>query len=76
VWEKIYDKMQEVAKSSTGIKKMISTWAKEQASQYWKAHEYQSNVSEPWFYAIAQVLLGKVRVALGLDRVSRKKSFG
>jgi len=26
VWEKIYDKMQEVAKSTTGIKKTVSTW--------------------------------------------------
>jgi len=74
VWEKIYDKMQEVAKSNTGIKKMLSTWAKEQAAQYWKAHEYKSSTSEPWFYSVAQILLGKVRVALGLDRVSTTSS--
>ena len=28
VWEKIYDKLQEVAKASKGLKKVLSTWAK------------------------------------------------
>ena len=70
VWEKIYDKMQIVAKSSTGIKKKLSTFAKDQATQHWKANQFGSTEGEPWFYSVAQVLLGKVRVALGLDRVS------
>ncbi len=70
VWEKIYDKMQEVGKSTTGVKKVLSTWAKGEAAQHWKANQYESEESEPWFYSLAKVLLGKVREALGLDRVS------
>lgn len=68
VWEKIYDKMQQVAKGTTGLKKMVSTFAKEQASDYWKSQQYGSEHGGPWFYPVAQVILGKVREALGLDR--------
>jgi hypothetical protein len=28
VWEKIHEKLQEVAKTVTGVKKKLSTWAK------------------------------------------------
>ena len=81
VWEKIYDKMQQVAKSTTGIKKKLSTWAKGEASNHWGNLQYTDNKDDlvstgcmadktTWFYPIAKVLLGKVRVALGLDRVS------
>ena len=69
VWEKIYDKMQIVGKSTTGFKKSMSTWAKGQAAEYWENHQFEGNQSKPLFYPIAQLLLGKVRVALGLDRV-------
>uniref|UniRef100_A0A7S3QC85 AMP-dependent synthetase/ligase domain-containing protein n=1 Tax=Chaetoceros debilis TaxID=122233 RepID=A0A7S3QC85_9STRA len=68
VWEKIYDKMQIVGKSTTGFKKTMSTWAKGQAAEYWENHQFEGNQSKPLLYPIAQLLLGKVRVALGLDR--------
>lgn len=68
VWEKIYAKMQEVAKSSTGIKKKLSTWAKKKSTKYWDAHQYGGNEKAPSFWGIASKLLGKVRLALGLDR--------
>ena len=70
VWEKIYDKMQEVGKSTTGVKKVLGAWAKGQATEYWQSKQFASTSSEPWFYSLAQVLLKKVREALGLDRVS------
>jgi long-chain-fatty-acid--CoA ligase ACSBG len=70
VWEKIYDKMQQVAKSTTGIKKKISTWAKGKSSVYWKNHQYGGSGKSPMFTGLSFKLLGKVRVALGLDRVS------
>ncbi len=70
VWEKIYDKLQEVGKSSTGVKKILSTFAKGQASQYWENNQYGGSKDTVLFYPIAQLLLGKVREALGLDRVS------
>ena len=70
VWEKIYDKMQEVAKSSTGLKKVISTWAKKKATKYWKHHQYGGSMKSPAFHGLSKKILGVVRVALGLDRVS------
>ena len=70
VWEKIYDKMQEVAKSTTGIKKIISTWAKKKSTKYWVNHQYGGNMKKPFMYGLSAKLLGKVKLALGLDRVS------
>lgn len=68
VWEKIYDKLQEVAKSSTGIKKILSTWAKSKAAEHWAAQEYGSKSTSPFFYFLAKKLLHKAHLALGLDR--------
>jgi long-chain-fatty-acid--CoA ligase ACSBG len=70
VWEKIYDKMQEVAKSSTGIKKIIATWAKKKSSKYWNNHQFGGSKKSPAFHGLSFKILGKVREALGLDRVS------
>ncbi len=70
VWEKIYDKMQEVAKSTTGLKKKISTWAKGKSSEYWESHQFGGDGHSPFMKGLAFKLLGKVRDALGLDRVS------
>ena len=33
VWEKMYEKMQEVGRSITGYKKSISTWAKSKVNR-------------------------------------------
>ena len=68
VWEKIYDKLQEVAKASTGIKKMLSTWAKGQAAAHWESKEFKSHESSPFLYCVAQHLLHKAHLALGFDR--------
>lgn len=68
VWEKIYDKLQEVAKSSTGVKKMLSTWAKGKAMAHWESEEFGSTKSSPFLYFLAQKLLHKAHVALGFDR--------
>lgn len=68
VWEKIYDKMQVVAKSTTGIKKKISTWAKKNSANYWETHQYGGSKKVPCMHGLSTKLLGKVRDALGLDR--------
>lgn len=68
VWEKIYDKMQEVAKSSKGLKKKISMWAKKKSSKYWTSHQFGGNKRTPFLHGLSRKLLGKVRLALGLDR--------
>uniref|UniRef100_A0A7S2Y6D0 AMP-dependent synthetase/ligase domain-containing protein n=1 Tax=Entomoneis paludosa TaxID=265537 RepID=A0A7S2Y6D0_9STRA len=68
VWEKIYEKLQEVARSSTGLKKKLSTWAKKQAGAHWESLEYGSKTKSPPFYFLAKKLLKKAHVALGFDR--------
>jgi len=68
VWEKIYDKMQEVAKSSTGLKAKLSAWAKGKAALHWQSRQYGNRVQNPPCYFIAKKLLHKAHVALGLDR--------
>ena len=68
VWEKIYDKLQEVAKASTGIKKILSTWAKGQAMAHWESREFGSTTGSPFLYFLAKKLLHKAHLALGFDR--------
>lgn len=68
VFEKIYDKLQEVGRQTTGIKKVLSTWAKSQALEYWEGQEFGAKPSHPLFLFLAKKLLHKAHVALGLDR--------
>jgi long-chain-fatty-acid--CoA ligase ACSBG len=68
VWEKFYEKLQEVARTSTGIKKVLSTWAKAQALAYWEGQQVGSTPSHPLFLFLARKLLHKAHVALGFDR--------
>jgi len=75
VWEKIYDKMQEVAKSTHGLKKKVSGFAKSKASEYWNNHQYGGNQKSPFMYGIAAKLLGKVKEALGFERVRQCISY-
>ncbi|XP_058801274.1 very long-chain-fatty-acid--CoA ligase bubblegum-like isoform X2 [Phymastichus coffea] len=68
VWEKIYEKMQLVARNNGFIKSWIATWAKAQGLHYnmnrMNGVEYKS-----WSYLIAKWLIfNKVKTALGLDR--------
>jgi len=70
VWEKIYVKMQEVAKSNTGLKKNLADWAKALSLKYHQDTQYGSPTSGSCmsFYPIAKLILKEVHVALGLDR--------
>mmetsp|Transcript_7568 Transcript_7568/g.20999 ORF Transcript_7568/g.20999 Transcript_7568/m.20999 type:complete len:659 (+) Transcript_7568:150-2126(+) len=68
VWEKIYEKLQEVARSSKGLKKALSTWAKKQAEAHWRSKEFGSKTKSPKMYFLAKKLLHKAHVALGFDR--------
>ena len=70
VWEKIYEKMQEAAKSQEGIKKMIATTAKKNASAYWNNHQFGGTRKKPLMYGLSRKIFHKVKVQLGLDRVS------
>ena len=68
VWEKIYEAMQKVAKSTTGIKKKLSTWSKGKALTKNLNSQYGESGSSPYFVSIAEAILGKIHAALGLDR--------
>lgn len=72
VWEKIYTKMQAVAKEITGLKKTISTWAKSQALAHHDHSQFHNKTTESCtasvFYPFAKKILHKVHVSLGLDR--------
>ncbi|XP_011500028.1 PREDICTED: very long-chain-fatty-acid--CoA ligase bubblegum-like isoform X2 [Ceratosolen solmsi marchali] len=68
VWEKIYEKMQAVARNNGFIKTWIANWAKAQGLKYnlnrMNGIEYKS-----WSYLLAKwFIFRKVKAALGLDR--------
>ncbi|KAJ8669778.1 hypothetical protein QAD02_001037 [Eretmocerus hayati] len=68
VWEKIYEKMQAVARSNGRVKTWIASWAKAQGLAYnlgrMEGREYKS-----WGYLLAKWLIfSKVKSTLGLDR--------
>jgi len=69
VWEKIADKMRSIGASTTGLKKSLSTWAKDKALRKALGAQLGGNGENPWGIGIASKLLGKAKEALGLDQV-------
>lgn len=68
VWEKIYEKMMDIGRKTTGVKKYIATWAKSVGSETNKRKQI-SNFSKPVGYSVANALVfKKVKANLGLDR--------
>jgi len=68
VWEKIYEKMMEMGKKTTGVKKSISTWAKGVGTES-NLRKERGDFSKPLGYSVANaVVFKKVKLALGLDR--------
>jgi long-chain-fatty-acid--CoA ligase ACSBG len=68
VWEKIYEKMQEMGKQSGAFKKAIATWAKGHGLQHYldKMNGIDSNT---FSYILAKKLMfSRIKKALGLDR--------
>ncbi|CAM9340352.1 unnamed protein product [Sphacelaria rigidula] len=69
VWEKMYEKMQEIGRSVTGIQKKLSTWAKDKGLENARMHEYGGGGSAPWGFGIANALVfSRVKASLGLDK--------
>jgi long-chain-fatty-acid--CoA ligase ACSBG len=69
VWEKMEEKLKEIGRQSTGLKKRIADWAKALGSQHQQGAQYGAGDSRPWGYNLAyHVVLKKVREALGLDK--------
>jgi len=68
VWEKIHEKMLEIGKQNTGLKKSIATWAKN-ASFAHHQDLMSGGKGGGLGYSIAKkVVLSKVAMALGFDR--------
>ncbi|CAM9369790.1 unnamed protein product, partial [Hapterophycus canaliculatus] len=68
VWEKIYERMQEVGRSIHGVKASISTWAKRKGLANARMQEYGGGGGAPWGFGIANALVfSRVKESLGLD---------
>lgn len=68
VWEKIYEKMQEKARSNGVIKTWIAKWAKAQ-SIYYYTNKMNGVDYKHWGYVFAKWLIfDKVKAALGLNK--------
>lgn len=68
VWEKIYEKMQAVARNNGLIKTWIASWAKTQGL-YYHTNRMNGTDFKHWGYLFAKWLIfSKVKAALGLDR--------
>ncbi|XP_018348115.1 PREDICTED: long-chain-fatty-acid--CoA ligase ACSBG2-like [Trachymyrmex septentrionalis] len=68
VWEKIYEKMQEKARSNGVIKTWIAKWAKAQSLHYY-TNKMNGIDYKHWGYVCAKWLVfDKVKAALGLNK--------
>lgn len=68
VWEKIYDKMKEIASNNGFIKTWIASWAKSHGF-YYNINKMNGNNYKHWGYIFAKwLILNKIKTALGLDR--------
>jgi long-chain-fatty-acid--CoA ligase ACSBG len=69
VWEKIQEKMVQLGRESTGIKKSLATWAKAAGLEHSKRAQFGAGGGAPWGYGCANSLvLSKIKEALGLDK--------
>ena len=70
VWEKIEEKMVQIGRNTTGIKKILSTWAKSCGTEHCRRMQYGNGGGAGWGYGCANSLvLSKIKEALGLDQV-------
>jgi long-chain-fatty-acid--CoA ligase ACSBG len=68
VWEKIQEKMVQIGRETTGLKKSIATWCKELAAEKNRLAQYGNAGGAPCGYGCANSLvLTKIKEALGLE---------
>eukprot|EP00981_Chlorochromonas_danica_P012258 scaffold4731_cov175-Ochromonas_danica.AAC.4 len=69
VWEKIQEKMVEMGRQSTGVKKSLATWAKNCGMEKSRLAQFGKGGGAPWGYGCANsLILSKIKEALGLDQ--------
>ncbi|RZC36620.1 very long-chain-fatty-acid--CoA ligase bubblegum, partial [Asbolus verrucosus] len=67
VWEKMHEKMMQIAAQNSGIKRAIASWAKNQALQH-HLNRIKGVNSNSWGYCVASsVIFKKIKQALGLS---------
>lgn len=68
VWEKIQERMQQIGRETTGVKKILSTWAKGLGAEHSRQIQYGQSGGAPCGYGCASsIVLSKIKAALGLD---------
>jgi long-chain-fatty-acid--CoA ligase ACSBG len=70
VWEKIQEKLMELSRGTTGVKKCISSWAKSCGTSRCQSHQHGSTSkgAVPWGYHLANhLVLSKIKEALGFS---------
>jgi len=76
VWEKIEEKMREIAKQNSGIKRAVANWAKAAAFEH-HAERMAGRPGNSFRYRIAQrLILSRIHAALGLDRAAHPETGG
>lgn len=74
IWEKFYESMMAVSRSTTGIKKSIASWAKAKGHAKTEMAQYPTtnetrNAGVPSMYGCANsLILSKIKAALGFDQ--------
>merc|ERR1712051_575163 len=68
VWEKLADRIRAVGAASTGVKKMMSTWAKGKALDHARSLRLGRTADIPNGLCLALKLLGAVKGVMGLDK--------
>eukprot|EP01038_Epipyxis_sp_PR26KG_P016834 gene16834-23050_t len=69
VWEKIQEKMVQIGRDSTGVKKVLGTWAKQLGAERCRRLQFENDRSVPCGYSCANaIVFNNIKKALGLDR--------
>ena len=76
VWEKIQEKMMEIGRQNTGVKKMVADWAKQAAFEH-HTQRMSGLPGNSLSYRLARwLILSRIHAALGLDRAAHPKLGG
>jgi long-chain-fatty-acid--CoA ligase ACSBG len=69
VWEKIEEKMVQIGRSNTGLKRTLGNWAKGLGTEKSRNFQFDGNKKLPFGFGCANsLILTKVKEALGLDQ--------
>eukprot|EP00092_Neocalanus_flemingeri_P008766 GFUD01009439.1.p1 GENE.GFUD01009439.1~~GFUD01009439.1.p1 ORF type:complete len:716 (+),score=170.32 GFUD01009439.1:61-2208(+) len=76
VWEKIQEKMMEIGKQNTGVKKMIANWAKRAAFEHHEERMAGKPGNSLKYRVARKLILTRIHAALGLDRAAHPQLGG